>query len=147
MGFNEMVNKIGGLFGLAQPAPPVRGKGLILIADDDASLRNVLSRSLTRAGYEVLQAEDGERAVQICREHRPDIVLLDIYMPRKDGLQVLGELAGEMTCTGFLILTGNEDEETARTCLKMGAFDYIPKPVDPAVLERIISSHLAKKAG
>ena len=138
--------KIGALFGLPQAAAAGSHKGLILIADDDASLRNVMSRSLTRSGYEVLQAEDGERAVQVYREHRPDIVLLDIYMPRKNGLKVLEELAGEMAGTVFVILTGNEDEEMARACLKMGASDYIPKPVDNAALERLISGHLLKRS-
>lgn len=147
MGVNDVFSKIGGLFGLPQAVPAGRAKGLILIADDDASLRNVMSRALTRSGYEVLQAEDGDRAVQVFREHRPDIVLLDIYMPKKNGLKVLEELGGELKGTGFLILTGNEDEETARACLKMGAFDYIPKPVDHAVLERIINNYLSKKAG
>jgi two-component system chemotaxis response regulator CheY len=145
MGVNDLFNKLGALVGLPQAAPAGKPKGLILIADDDASLRNVMSRSLTRSGYEVLQAEDGERAVQVYREHRPDLVLLDIYMPRKNGVKVLEELAGEMAGTVFVILTGNEDEEMARTCLKMGAFDYIPKPVDSAVLERLISGYLGKK--
>ena len=147
MGVNDVFSKIGGLFGLPQAVPAGRAKGLVLIADDDASLRNVMCRALTRAGYEALQAEDGERTVQVCREHRPDIVLLDIYMPKKNGIKVLEELAKELPGTGFLVLTGNEDEETARTCLKMGAFDYIPKPVDHAVLVGIIAKHLAKKAG
>lgn len=144
---NDLFGKLGSMFGVRQTAPAGPAKGLILIADDDASLRNVMSRTLTRYGYEVLQAEDGERAIQVCREHHPDIVLLDIYMPRKNGLKVLEELAGEMTCTGFLILTGNEDEETARACLKMGAFDYISKPVDPEALERVITSHRLKQKG
>lgn len=145
MGLPDVFNKLGVLAGLAKPEPPAKSKGLVLIADDDASLRNVMSRALTRVGYEVLQAEDGERAVQICREHRPDIVLLDIYMPKKNGLKVLEELAGEMPGTGFLILTGNEDEETARACLKRGAFDYIPKPVDHKVLESILNNYLQRK--
>ncbi len=145
MGLTDVFNKLGVLAGLPKQEPPARSKGLVLIADDDASLRNVMSRALTRSGYEVLQAEDGERAVQVCREHRPDIVLLDIYMPGKNGLKVLEELAGEMPRTGFVILTGNEDEETARACLKMGAFDYIPKPVDHKVLESILNNYLQKK--
>jgi DNA-binding response OmpR family regulator len=146
MGLKDVLNKIGVLAGFVKAEPAARPKGLVLIADDDASLRNVLSRSLTRYGYEVLQAEDGERAVQVYREHRPDIVLLDIYMPKKDGLKVLEELAGEMAGTMFVILTGNEDEETARACLKMGASDYIPKPVDSAVLERLLNGHLPKRS-
>ncbi len=147
MGVSDVLSKLGGMLGLLQAVPAGRTKGLILIADDDASLRNVMSRSLTRSGYEVLQAEDGEHAVQVCREHRPDIVLLDIYMPKKNGLKVLEELAGEMPCTGFLVLTGNEDEEMARACLKMGAFDYLPKPIDPATLERIINNHRLRQKG
>ena len=146
MELTNVFKKLGGLMGLGSSAPGTRAKGLILVADDDASLRIMVNRSLTASGYAVIQAEDGERAVQLCRERRPDIVLLDIFMPKKDGLKVLEELADEMPDTGFLVLTGNEDEEVARACLKMGAFDYISKPFDPETLKTIIRDHLQRQA-
>lgn len=146
MGVKDLFGKLCGLLGLDRTEPSGGSKGLILIADDDASLRNVISRSLMAAGYEILQAEDGARTIEVCREHRPDMVLLDIYMPNKNGLKVLEELAPEMPGTGFLIMTGNEDEETARACLKMGAFDYIPKPVDLVILLDVIKHHRLKQA-
>jgi DNA-binding response OmpR family regulator len=117
-------------------------KGLVLIADDDTAIINVLSRYLTSLGYEVLTALDGEKAVELALEKRPDIALLDIFMPKKDGLAVLRELAEELPGTGYMMITGNEDEEVAKACLNSGAFDYIQKPVNLDMLGQIIKARL-----
>lgn len=117
-------------------------KPLLLAADDDASMLNVLKRFLTSQGYDLLTAEDGTQAVRLSLERKPDLVLLDILMPGKDGMEVLKELAGELPQTGFLMVTGNEDEEVARACLKLGAFDYIQKPVNLDLLGNIIKARL-----
>lgn len=122
-----------------QAGPP---KGLLLVADDDDAIANVLARFLTSAGYEVLSASDGEKALELARARKPDIALLDIFMPKKDGLEVLRELSTELPETGFLMITGNEDEEVARTCLNSGAFDYIQKPVNLDILANIIKARL-----
>jgi len=123
-----------------------RGRGLVLVAEDDVKMRAVLSRFLSLQGYEVIEAADGREAISLARERAPDIVLLDIAMPGKNGLEVLKELVPEMPATGFIMVTGNEDEELARSCLQLGAFDYMPKPVDMDVLARTVKSrHLAQK--
>lgn len=115
-----------------------RGRGLVLVAEDDVKMREALSRFLSLQGYEVIEAADGREAVSLARGRAPDIVLLDIAMPGKNGLEVLKELVPEMPATGFIMVTGNEDEELARSCLRLGAFDYVPKPVDMEVLAHSI---------
>ena len=105
-------------------------RGLILVAEDDAGIRTLLARLMSWRGYEVIVAADGLEAVALARGRRPDIVLLDISMPGKSGIEVLGELAPDMPGTGFIMVTGNADEELARRCLELGACDYLPKPMD-----------------
>ncbi len=119
-----------------------RPKALILVADDDPAILKLLGRFLESLGYAVELAEDGEIAVQLARARKPDIALLDIFMPKKDGIEVLKELAGELPEAGFIMITGNEDEEVARACLRMGAFDYISKPVNLVALENTIKARL-----
>lgn len=122
----------------APAAAPAAGHGLVLVVDDDAAMANAVVRYLASLGYEVLQAGDGERAVQLARARQPDIVLLDITMPGKDGVEVLRELVPELPHTGFIMLTGNEDEKVAQACLKIGALDYLSKPADMATLGDLI---------
>lgn len=117
-------------------------KAVILVADDDTAILGLLSRFLVSLGYEVERAEDGEAAVELAKARKPDIALLDIFMPKKDGIEVLKELAAELPGTGFIMITGNEDEEVARACLRLGAFDYIPKPVNLLALENTIKARL-----
>ncbi len=118
------------------------GRGLVLVVDDEAKVRVPLARFLSLQGYEVIEAADGREAVELARGRTPDIVLLDIAMPCKSGIEVLKELAPGMPDTGFIMVTGNEDEELARSCLQFGAFDYVPKPVDPDVLASSIRARL-----
>ena len=66
-----------------------RGRGLVLVAEDDVKMRAVLSRFLSLQGYEVIEAADGREAISLARERAPDIVLLDIFMPNVTGIDVL----------------------------------------------------------
>jgi DNA-binding response OmpR family regulator len=117
-------------------------KALILVADDDPAILKLLGRFLESLGYEVALAEDGEIAVQMAKARNPDIALLDIFMPKKDGIEVLKELTQEQPGIGFVMITGNEDEEVARACLRMGAFDYVAKPINLVTLENTIKARL-----
>lgn len=150
-GLLDVLNEIDRLLGLRKrlsppasprPAPtaaPAAGrKGLVLVADDDAAMANAVVRFLVSSGYECLQAGDGERAVELARAYRPDIVLLDIAMPGKDGVEVLRELVPELPYTGFIMLTGNEDKKVAQACLKIGALNFLAKPADMATLGDLI---------
>jgi DNA-binding NtrC family response regulator len=114
----------------------------ILIADDDAEMRAVLNRSLAALGHEVAETTDGTATLASARAQKPDIVLLDIFMPKLNGISVLKELAAELPGTGFIMITGNEDEDVARECLKLGAFDYVTKPINLDVLRKTIDRRL-----
>lgn len=126
-------------------AAPGRAAGLVLFADDDPVIRAILRRFLASLSCETLEAEDGVAAIELARARKPDIVLLDITMPKKNGVEVLKELLPEMPETGFMMISGNDDEEMARDCLRFGAFDYIAKPVNLAALGEIIKARLFLK--
>lgn len=119
-----------------------RRRGLVLVVEDEGEARTVLARFLSSRGYAVLEAADGSGAISLALKKKPDIVLLDIAMPGKDGLEVLKELAPAMPDTGFIMVTANEDEELARSCLECGAFDYVTKPVNLDSLARSIKARL-----
>ncbi|HBW23073.1 MAG: hypothetical protein A2X28_04595 [Elusimicrobia bacterium GWA2_56_46] len=125
------------------------GGGRILIVDDDDSIRAVLSRFLIAEGYSAFSAADGKAALDFVEKEKPDIVLLDIYMPVMNGVEVLKELREKRPEVDVLMITGNADEEVARECLKDGAFDYIAKPVNLAALNTLIRARLLvrKKTG
>ena len=119
----------------------VQGTNHVLVVDDESDVRDLLSKFLTRRGYEVLTAGDGEAAIEAIRESRPDIVLLDIRLPKIDGLSVLQHLRDEASDIAIITMSGNADEDTARRSLELGAADFITKPFNLPYLE---TSLLAK---
>lgn len=131
------------------PAAQPAGKpgGVVLLADDDIPLSRALARLLADDGYEVLQADDGERAVRLALVRRPDVAILDVSMPGLDGVAVLRELAPELPRTGFIMLSGRDDGDVARACLEIGALDYLTKPADMEKLEGIIRTFLRERRG
>lgn len=129
------------------PRPEKHGRGLVLVADDDPAVVHILTRHLAQAGYCVLSAADGLEAERLAHEARPDIILLDIYMPGKDGIVLLKTLRKEMPATGIMVITGNEDEDLARSCLELGAFDYAEKPFKLETLEKTIRARVLLQRG
>lgn len=100
----------------------------ILIAEDDDSIRQVLTDVLTTAGYEVLAAEEGLSAIRIVRGCNFDLALLDVAMPGADGFQVLKVMSEERPGIPVIMLTARGEEEDRIQGLKLGADDYIVKP-------------------
>lgn len=144
----EEVGRILRLLRARGPVPAAGGRAgtvTMLVVDDDDCLLDLMQRFFAPLGYTVLTAGDGAAGVLAARTARPDIVLLDIYMPNLDGVEVLKQLAPEMPRTGFIMISGGTDEEVARSCLRLGAFDYITKPINMAQLEKIISVRLFLK--
>jgi DNA-binding response OmpR family regulator len=119
----------------------VQGTNHILVVDDESDVRDLLSKFLTRRGYEVATAGDGETAIEVIRESHPDIVLLDIRLPKIDGISVLQRLREESDDVAIITMSGNADEDTARKSLELGAADFITKPFNLPYLE---TSLLAK---
>ena len=100
----------------------------ILIIDDDAGLRKSLTLILSDAGYEVVQAEDGEQGLSTAKEQAPDIILCDVRMPKLDGLQFLEAYRQAGGDALILVMTAYGGLELAMEAMKKGAYDYIPKP-------------------
>ncbi len=102
----------------------------ILIADDEANMRWVLERALSKAGYEVETTEDGQLALERALAERPDLILLDLKMPKLDGLSVLRRLKEHYPDLLIIMMTAHGSTATAVEAMKAGAHDYLMKPFD-----------------
>ena len=107
----------------------------VLIADDEPDIREILQFSLSAEGYEVITAKDGNEAIEKAKQHKPDLIVLDIMMPYKNGIEVCELLRAQSAFkdTLILMLTAVSDEGTHIKGLEKGADDYINKPLSPKV--------------
>ncbi len=108
----------------------------VLVVDDEPDAVELLQEFLTAKGYEVLAASNGEDALRKVKEDRPHLILLDVRMPKMNGLEVLKQVRQIDHEVGVIMVTAVNEEETGRQALKLGAFDYITKPLDFKYLER-----------
>jgi len=102
----------------------------LLIVDDERLIRWSLEQTLAKGGYEVSSASTGEAALAAVREDPPDLILLDLKLPDIDGLQVLRQIKELSPHLQVLIMTAYADVGTAVEAMKLGAYDYLPKPID-----------------
>jgi DNA-binding response OmpR family regulator len=100
----------------------------VLIVEDDAALGLFLQKGLKLEGHDVDWVGDGEAALEYAVEHRPDLIVLDLSLPKKDGTEVLEEMRGRFDGTAVLVLTGRNDVEERVRCLDRGADDCLLKP-------------------
>jgi putative two-component system response regulator len=119
-------------------------KAQILIADDEPLLRDILSRKLNEEGYKCLQACDGLDALKKLGSCQIELVLLDLNMPGKSGIEVLQDIKVKYPDTAVIMVTAMANVDLAINALKMGAYDYIIKPVDQKIL--LISIERAMEA-
>ncbi len=108
----------------------------VLIVDDEPDAVEALQAFLTAKGYEVLAASNGEDTLRRVKEDRPHLILLDTRMPKMNGLDVLRQVRQIDHEVGVIMIAGDNEEETGRQALKLGAFDYITRPLDFEYLER-----------
>lgn len=118
----------------------------ILVADDDATLRGLVSYALRQEGYFVLEAPDGPTTLKQLEEEAPDLLVLDLNMPRMSGLEVLRIMREEESTTPVLVLTARSDEEDQVRALNLGADDYITKPFSPRALIAHIGAILRRSS-
>jgi two-component system response regulator AtoC len=102
----------------------------LLVVDDERLIRWSLEQTLAKGGYEVSSVATGEAAVAVVREDPPDLILLDLKLPDTDGLEVLRRVRELGPHVQVLIMTAYADVGTAVQAMKLGAYDYIPKPID-----------------
>ncbi|MGN0526000.1 MAG: response regulator transcription factor [Acutalibacteraceae bacterium] len=114
----------------------------VLIAEDESAIREIISITLKRAGYDVIEAEDGQQALDLYAEHNGDfdVVLLDIMMPNVDGLEVCKRLRQQSSTVGIIMLTAKTQEMDKVSGLLNGADDYITKPFSPLELMARVDS-------
>ena len=102
----------------------------ILMVDDDSSVRRVMQMQLSEAGYRVQLAASGEEAHRMLLEHRPKLVITDLRMPDLDGIELMRRIASEEIQTTVIIITAFGTIESAVEAMRLGAYDYITKPID-----------------
>ncbi|HEY2513353.1 MAG TPA: sigma-54 dependent transcriptional regulator [Polyangiaceae bacterium] len=117
-------------------------KKQVLIVDDEPNLRKILSAQLSRDGYDVLTAEDGEQGLAALREHHIDLVITDLKMPKVDGMTLLREALREEPQLPIVMITAHGTVDTAVEALKIGAFDYLTKPFDKDEVRQIVAKAL-----
>lgn len=103
----------------------------VLVADDASFMRMRLRKLVEELGHVVVEAGDGEEAVRAYREHRPGLVLLDITMPNKDGLEALKEILQEDPDAKVVMCSALAQQAVVVEALKLGARDFVVKPPDP----------------
>ena len=118
----------------------------ILVIDDEALIRQSIAAYLEDSGFAVLQADDGPGGLKTARNHDPDVILLDLRMPEMDGLDVLAEVTRDLPETPVIVVTGAGVLKDAIEALRLGAFDFISKPIiDMAILEHTVCRALERR--
>jgi two-component system, response regulator PdtaR len=124
-------------------------KGKILVVDDDRLVLATVTHGLARAGYEVIDADNGDDAILLAREHKPDLALLDIRMEGKSGFDVAAYLRSSLG-TPFMFLSAFADDATVAQVKALGAVAYLVKPLDIAqivpTVEAALSSVRSRRA-
>jgi DNA-binding response OmpR family regulator len=122
-------------------------KAVVLVADDDPEILSLLSIRLNRAGYTVVEAVDGEQTLARVREHYPDLVILDVMMPGKNGWEVAKELRHDARFKeiGIIMLTAIGEKINEMTSPLYGADAYVDKPFEFADLEAKIRQVLEQR--
>jgi adenylate cyclase len=136
----QVLSRIGS--GAAQG--PREGAGRLLVVDDNETNRDLIARQLARFGYTVATAADGLEALDRIRSEPVDLVLLDVLMPRLDGVETLTRIRDDerLADTPVIMLSSLDEMDGAIRCLELGATDYITKPVQPPLLEARIAAAL-----
>ncbi len=123
----------------------MKGRGKIFLVDDDDLIVSMLARALKNEGYEVRsETADFRNIVDVIESWSPDVALLDIRLPGTSGIDILGEMKGRGTNAQVIMLTSDDNLETAVRCMKMGAVDYLTKPFNIDEVKIVINNIIEK---
>jgi DNA-binding response OmpR family regulator len=111
----------------------MRDKPLILVVDDEPQMVGIVTFALESQGFDVLRAYDGEQALQMVAQTRPDLIVLDVMMPKMDGFEVCQQVRQKTSIPVLLLTARSEDEDVIRG-LELGADDYVMKPFNPRAM-------------
>lgn len=121
------------------------GPTTVLVVDDEDGIRQALTRFLTRLGYQVQAAANATEALAKQAEHHPTAMLCDIRMPETSGVELLPKVLAQDPDLAIIMLTAIDEPRTAIECLKLGAYDYLIKPVDLEELELSLQHALRQR--
>lgn len=124
-------------------------KGRVLIVDDEPDVRKVVKMTLTKAGYDVIEAEDGEKAIAAIQEgENPlllDVIISDIRMPKVNGVEAINYFQQQWPSVPLIVLTGFPDMEMATGFIKKGIVDYLVKPVEKEKLTTAVAKAIEQR--
>ena len=127
--------------------PDASARGLVLVVEDDPAIADVIRINLASAGYGVQIERDGERGLDAVRRLKPVAVILDVGLPRLDGVEVCRRMRAEHDWTPVLFVTARDDEVDRIVGLELGADDYVTKPFSPRELVARVGSVLRRSQG
>lgn len=117
--------------------------GRVLVVDDEQNLRKAVHRTLTKAGYDVIEAEDGEKGIAAVQSGdnplRLDVIICDVHMPKVGGKEVVTYLKSQFPSVPIIVLTGDPQYKDATDFLANGASAYLAKPFEPAALVKTVA--------
>ncbi|MEM7111547.1 MAG: response regulator transcription factor [Chloroflexota bacterium] len=116
---------------------------LVLIVDDESRMRRFIRMNMELEGYQVIEADNGIKALDQIRQHNPDLVIMDVMMPEMDGFETL-RLLREISTVPVILLTVKSDEEDKTRGLDLGADDYVTKPFSPRELSSRVAAVLRR---
>lgn len=111
----------------------------MLLVDDDADIRLTLGDRIRSEGYEIFEASNGEKGLERIRSERPEVVLLDLQMPNMGGLEVLAQIREQRLSTTVVVVTAYGNVQRAVEAMRAGAFDFVPKPIDPERISVVVA--------
>jgi DNA-binding NtrC family response regulator len=120
---------------------------LVLVVDDEESMRHYLMKTLTREGYRVAVARDGPEALALAHERTPDLALVDVRMPGMDGVALMRSLRASLPRLPVVLMTGHGTVQHALTAMKQGATDYVMKPFRVEAVLATVAKALAADEG
>lgn len=118
--------------------------GRVLLVDDEPELRRLLRRSLARAGFEVVEASHGRAALELARQSSFDVVISDVRMPCMGGLELLERLQLEEPALPVVLMSGSGELPNRQSAVDVGAFDYLPKPIELAHIQTVALAAIAQ---
>ena len=119
----------------------------ILVADDDRTTRLLLSETLRAQKFSVVAVEDGATTLKKLKDGKFDLALLDVWMPKMNGLEVLAKLRNAKTRPKVIVMTSDDTPQTLLSAIREEAYTYVAKPIDPQALVILVKETLAKKSG
>ncbi len=124
------------------------GLGRVLVVDDEADIRKSVRLILTKAGFDVIEAEDGEKAIATAKSgDNPlvlDTIICDLYMPKVNGMEAIAYFRSQFPSVPVIVLTGQPDLSNVSTLFKQGVFDYLVKPFEPEKLTAVVKKAVRK---